>query len=87
MDPIHHLLANWDDVLAGATALGIVAHMVNTFPTPKNKYGAWFLGVVQYTVGQRIAAMNTVKGQQSVVTSVPNTPPPTAPPADPKKPE
>lgn len=45
--------------LSGATALGIVSHAVNTFPVPKNKYGQWLLGVVQYTVGQRLNASKT----------------------------
>lgn len=52
--------------LSGSTAVGIVAHAVNTFPTPQNKYGSWLLGLVQYTVGQRVAAKNTFSGMDTV---------------------
>jgi len=52
-------------VAGGATALGIVAHAVNTFPTPNNPYGAWLLGVIQFAVGQRIASRNTFNGMQT----------------------
>lgn len=52
-------------VVGGATGLGIIAHAVNTFPTPTNKYGAWFLGVIQFLVGQRVAAANTLRGQDT----------------------
>lgn len=69
-----HFLGNFSEHLivfvAGGTALGIVAHAVNTFPTPRNPYGAWLLGVVQFAVGQRVAAMNTLKGQDTVTTGV-----------------
>jgi hypothetical protein len=51
--------------LSGSTALGVVAHAVSTFPTPRNPYGAWFLGVVQFTVGQRTAARNTLEGKDT----------------------
>lgn len=57
--------------LAGQAA---IAHIVNTFPTPKNPYGAWLLGSIQFLVGQRVAAANTVKGLDSVVTSVSKQP-------------
>lgn len=56
--------------LSGSATLSLVAHAVNTFPTPKNPYGAWALGVVQFAVGQRIVAKNTLSGAQSVVTAV-----------------
>jgi len=56
---------------SGLSAAVIVAHAVNTFPTPRNRYGAWLLGVIQFAVGQRVAAMNTLNGLQSVVTAAP----------------
>lgn len=56
--------------LSGAVGLGIVAHAVNTFPTPANQYGAWLLGVVQFAVGQRVVAKNTLQGLQTVATGV-----------------
>lgn len=56
--------------VAGGTALGIVAHAVNTFPTPTNKYGAWLLGTVQFAVGQRVAARNTLVGKDTMAYGV-----------------
>ena len=56
--------------LSGSAVLGIVAHALATFPTPKNAYGQWVLGVLKYTVGQRISAMNSFNGMQSEVTAV-----------------
>lgn len=56
--------------LSGATALGIIGHAVNTFPTPANKYGAWFIGILQYAVGQRQQALNTLNGQSTITASV-----------------
>lgn len=64
---------NWDHAvtfLSGAVGLGIVAHAVNTFPTPANQYGAWALGVIQFAVGQRVAAKNTLQGLQTIATAV-----------------
>ena len=52
--------------LAGSTVIGIIAHAVNTFPTPANKYGQWFLGTIQFIVGQRVQGAITVKGQDTV---------------------
>lgn len=52
----------WEHVsifATGAAALGIVAHAVNTFPTPKSELGKWILGTVQYIVGQRLQAVQT----------------------------
>ena len=51
-------------------AWSALAHVVNTFPTPQNRYGIWLLGSIQYIVGQRVAASNTFSGKQSVVTAV-----------------
>lgn len=65
-----HPLYNWADVLTGATVFGIVAHMVNTFPTPKNQYGQWALGVVKFAVGQRISALNAMRGNDTVAVPV-----------------
>lgn len=64
---VDHLWDHWGDVLTGATAVGIVAHAVNSFPTPTNKYGSWLLGVIQFAVGQRYVGQNTIQGQQSKV--------------------
>lgn len=62
---------HWSELLAGGTAVGILAHAVNSFPTPENPYARWLLGVIQYTVGQRVAATNTLKGQDSTIIATP----------------
>ncbi len=59
------------EFLSGATALGIVAHGVNSFPTPENKYGQWLLGLIKFAVGQRTGALNAFQGQDTVVAAVP----------------
>lgn len=57
---------DWDNFFYGMTFLGIVAHAVNTFPTPKNQYGQWILGIVKFGVGQRAAAANAIRGNDTV---------------------
>lgn len=44
---------------AGASALALIGHAVNTFPTPENPYGKWLLGTVQFAVGQRLQSQAT----------------------------
>ncbi len=58
------------EFFAGATGLGIVAHAVNTMPTPKNPYGQWLLGIVKFIVGQRVSAVNAINGLQTEATAV-----------------
>ena len=53
------LLEHLEYFFTGAAGLGIVAHAVNTFPIPKNPYGQWLLGVIQFAVGQRQLAKTT----------------------------
>jgi hypothetical protein len=48
--------------VSGSTFIGIVAHAVNTFPMPKSAIGRWFLGVIQYAVGQRLQGHSTMDG-------------------------
>jgi hypothetical protein len=67
-----HLLTHWQDVFAGATMLGILAHAVNTAPTPQNAWGQWILGIVKYIVGQRVSAANAFAGFQTEATAVTN---------------
>jgi len=58
---------NWShiiSVISGATFTGIVAHAVNTFPVPSNKYSIWILSVIQFAVGQRDNSAQTLKGLQ-----------------------
>jgi len=50
---------------SGAAGFGLIAHAVNTFPTPANKYGSWLLGTIQWAVGQRTIAANTKQGLQT----------------------
>jgi len=56
---------------SGATVLGLIGHAVNTFPTPKNIYGQWLLGVVKFAVGQRQSALNAMRGTDTFVATVP----------------
>ena len=58
-----HLATHIFFFLSGSAALGIVSHAVNTFPTPKTAMGRWFLGVIQYAVGQRMQAYDTLNGK------------------------
>lgn len=54
---------HWDRIvsaLSGATVIGALSHMVNTFPIPSNPYAKWLLGSIQYIVGQRENASNTI---------------------------
>jgi hypothetical protein len=67
-----HMLNHWQDVIAGATFLGIVAHAVNSFPTPDNPYGQWLLGIIKFAVGQRVSAANAFAGYQTEATAVTN---------------
>ena len=60
------LVEHLEYFLSGSTVLGIIAHAVSTFPTPKNPYGQWFIGVIQWIVGQRMQGQVTVKGQTIV---------------------
>ena len=69
-DPI----VSWEHLMtffAGSTALALVGHAVNTFPTPSNPYGQWLLGVIKFAVGQRQSAANAMRGQDTVVVAVP----------------
>ncbi len=76
--------------LTGSTALAFVAHMVQTIPTPESKWAQWLLGGVQWFVGQRIRAANTLQGEGTLTKQVPRdteNPPAKidAPPAIPKE--
>lgn len=53
--------------LSGSTAISIISHAVNTFPMPKSEIGRWFLGIIQYAVGQRSLGSNTLNGHSSVM--------------------
>ena len=61
---------DWDNFLYGMTLVAILAHAVNTFPTPKNVYGQWILGIIKFGVGQRISAMNAIRGNDTVTIPV-----------------
>ena len=49
-------------IYSGAAGFAIVAHAVNTFPMPKSTIGRWFLGVIQFAVGQRLQGLATMNG-------------------------
>ena len=59
-DPIHNFTSHWDDMLFGATILGIIAHAVQSFPPSNNPYINWLLGIIQFAVGQRQRALTTL---------------------------
>src|SRR5271156_3846913 len=66
-------LITWQHFLvfiSGSTTFGVIAHAVATYPTPKNVYGQWILGIIKFAVGQRISAVNAVNGLQTEVTGV-----------------
>jgi hypothetical protein len=65
-----HIVLLLSGFASGATAWSILGNAVNTFPTPKNIYGAWLLGVLKYAVGQRVTGANAFRGLQSEVTAV-----------------
>ena len=68
---VKHIFSNWDDVAVGMFLLSGVAHAVQTFPPPENKYATWALGVVQWIVGQRLRAANTIQGEGTLTKQVP----------------
>ncbi len=55
-------MAHFFTFVSGAAMLGIIAHAVNTFPMPKSPIGRWFLGVIQFAVGQRLQGTYTLNG-------------------------
>ena len=76
MRDMSHFHFDLTSVLGGATVLGIVAHAVNTFPQPKSPIGKWLLGLIQYTVGQRIQAQSTMSAPPfEQPNQTPETPP------------
>ena len=58
-------------VLGSVTTWSIIGHAVQTVPTPKNVWGQWFIGIIQYAVGQKYRAANTIAGATTVTTAVP----------------
>ncbi len=60
---VHGFLPDWFWVL-------LLAHAVNTCPTPENTWGRWALGIIKWGVGQRVSAVNAVNGLQTEVTAV-----------------
>lgn len=72
--PLSDPVLSWEHFItffAGASGMGLVAHAVNSFPTPINKYGQWFLGCIKFAVGQRVSAMNAFQGRDTMVVGVP----------------
>lgn len=64
----------WEHVqifVSGSFFLGLVGHIVQTFPPPQNKYGQWALGSIQWAVGQRLRASNTMQGEGTLTKQVP----------------
>lgn len=63
-----HLLVSFS---LGTVGFGVLAHAVNTFPVPENPYGRWFLGVIQYWIGQKERSRNTVNNLDTVTFASP----------------
>lgn len=57
--------------VTGMFSLSVVGHIVQTFPTPENKYWQWVLGSIQFIVGQRLRATNTIQGEGTLTKQVP----------------
>ncbi len=69
-DPVfQNFLEHTTIFLAGSAGMAIVGHAVQSFPTPKNIYWAWFIGVIQFAVGQRYRAANTLAGDKTLTIS------------------
>jgi hypothetical protein len=68
---VNNLAEHLTIFLGGATTMGIIAHAVQTFPVPKNAYGAWLLGVIQFAVGQRERSKNTLQGAATETIAAP----------------
>lgn len=63
----------WEHVqifFSGSVFLGIVAHAVQTVPTPKSPFWQWVLGIAQFAVGQRYRAANTIAGEGTLTQPV-----------------
>jgi hypothetical protein len=58
----YHAFIFLSGILSGGTTFGIVAHAVDTFPMPKSEIGRWFLGLIQFAVGQREKGKDTMDG-------------------------
>jgi hypothetical protein len=68
-----HIVLVVSGFASGAVAWKILGNAVDTFPTPKNIYLQWALGVIKYAVGQRETGAIVFRGLQSEVTAVTNS--------------
>jgi hypothetical protein len=57
---------DWHSAIFGSIGLAILGHAVNTLPVPKNKWGQWIVGILQFSVGQINRSKNTVNGLDTV---------------------
>lgn len=66
MEPFReHLISHVIYFFSGVSGMGLLSHAVNTFPAPKSAIGRWALGVIQYAVGQRQKALETIGSSTS----------------------
>lgn len=65
------VVSNWIPLVSGSTFSALVGHAVSTFPPQNNPYVNWFLGIIQFAIGQRNAGKNTLQGLSSTVTGSP----------------
>lgn len=76
---MHH---GWQELSGNLTVFLLVAHMVSTIPVSSNKWVNWVVGGLQFAVGQRLRALNTMHGEMTL--SQPAGPPPPPAPDDSK---
>lgn len=70
-DFFKHLTGETDAMVIASFMTLAVAHAVNTFPVPDNKYGRWLLGCVQWVFAFKGRAENTFKNTDTVTVPVP----------------
>ncbi len=69
-DPVHNFTRHWDDILFGMFTWSVIGHAVQKFPPSNNPYVNWVIGTIQFAVGQRERAQNTMNGKGTI--TVPN---------------
>ena len=60
-------------IFSGATGLGVVSHIVQTFPIKDNRWVNWIIGIIQYVVGQRERAVNTLNSNGTLTIAATST--------------
>ena len=53
-----------NSIVTGIAIYSAVAHAANTFPTPKNVYLRWLVGLIQYAVANYKEGAAALRGPQ-----------------------